>query len=62
MTFLLRETLVQYVKKTYAKQCDCTTSWVFSQIVPTQRIRLLVFVIDSVKMIVSLTEEKKQKC
>ena len=32
-----------------------------SQIVPTQRIRILGFVIDSVKMIVTLTEEKKQK-
>ena len=32
-----------------------------SQIVPTQRIRILGFVIDSVKMIVMLTKEKKQK-
>ena len=32
-----------------------------SQIVPTQRIRILGFVIDSVKMIITLTEEKKQK-
>ena len=32
-----------------------------SQIVPTQRIRILIFVIDSVKMIVPLTEEKKLK-
>ena len=32
-----------------------------SQIVPTQRIRILGFVIDSVKMIVTLTEEKEQK-
>ena len=32
-----------------------------SQIVPTQRIRILGLVIDSVKMIVTLTEEKKQK-
>ena len=31
------------------------------QIVPTQRVRILGFVIDSVKMIVTLTEEKKQK-
>ena len=31
------------------------------QIVPAQRIRILNFVIDSVKMIVTLTEEKKQK-
>ena len=32
-----------------------------SQIVPTQRIRILSFVIDSVEMIVPLTEEKKLK-
>ena len=32
-----------------------------SQIVPTQKIRILGFVIDSVKMIITLTEEKKQK-
>ena len=32
-----------------------------SQIVPTQRVRILDFVIDSVKMIVTLTEEKKEK-
>ena len=32
-----------------------------SQIVPNQRIRILGLVIDSVKMIVTLTEEKKQK-
>ena len=32
-----------------------------SQIVPIQRIRILGFVIDSVKMIVTLTREKKQK-
>ena len=32
-----------------------------SQVVPTQRIRILGFVIDSVKMIVTLTEEKEQK-
>ena len=32
-----------------------------SQIVPTQRIRILGFVMDSVKMIVTLTEEKKEK-
>ena len=32
-----------------------------SQIVPTQRIRILGFVIDSVKMIVTLTKEKTQK-
>ena len=32
-----------------------------SQIVPTQRIRILGFVIDSVKMIITLTKEKKQK-
>ena len=31
------------------------------QIVPTQRVRILGFVIDSVKMIVTLTEGKKQK-
>ena len=31
------------------------------QIVPIQRIRILSFVIDSVKMIVTVTEEKKQK-
>ena len=32
-----------------------------SQIVPTQRIRILGFVINSVKMIVTLTQEKKHK-
>ena len=32
-----------------------------SQIVPIQRIRILGFVIDSVKMIVTLTRERKQK-
>ena len=32
-----------------------------SQIVPKQRIRILGFVIDSVKIIIILTEEKKQK-
>ena len=32
-----------------------------SQIASTQRIRILGFLIDSVKMIVALTEEKKQK-
>ena len=32
-----------------------------SQIVPKQRIRILGFVIESVKMIITLTEEKKQK-
>ena len=32
-----------------------------SQIVPTQRVRILGFLIDSVKMIVALTEGKKQK-
>ena len=32
-----------------------------SQTVSTQRIRILGFVIDSVKMIVTLTKEKKQK-
>ena len=32
-----------------------------SKIVPTQRIRILGFLIDSVKMIVTLTKEKKQK-
>ena len=32
-----------------------------SETVPTQRIRILGFVIDSVKMIITLTEEKKQK-
>ena len=32
-----------------------------SKIVPTQRIRILGFVIDSVKLIVTLTKEKKQK-
>ena len=32
-----------------------------SQIVPTQKIRLLGFVIDSVEMIITLTKEKKQK-
>ena len=31
------------------------------QIVPTKRIRILGFVIDSEKMIITLTEEKKQK-
>ena len=31
-----------------------------SQIFPTQRIRILGFVIDSVKMIITLTKEKKQ--
>ena len=31
-----------------------------SQIVPTQKIRNLAFVIDLLKMIVTLTEEKKQ--
>ena len=31
-----------------------------SQIVPTQKIRILGFVIDSVKMIITLTKEKKQ--
>ena len=67
MTFLIKETFFQYVKETYTKQCICTTSCVFvinlkkSQIVPTQRVRILDFVIDSVKMIVTLTEEKKQK-
>ena len=67
MTFLIKETFFQYVKETYTKQCICTTSCVFvinlkkSQIVPTQRVRILDFVIDSVKMIVTLTEEKKEK-
>ena len=67
MTFLIKETFFQYVKETYTKQCICTASCVFvinlkkSQIVPTQRVRILNFVIDSVKMIVTLTEEKKQK-
>ena len=32
-----------------------------SQIVPAQKIRILGFVIGSVKMIITLTEEKKQK-
>ena len=32
-----------------------------SQIAPTQGIRIIGFVIDSVKIIVTLTEEKKQK-
>ena len=32
-----------------------------SQIVPTQRIRILGFVIDSVKLIITLTKGKKQK-
>ena len=32
-----------------------------SKTVPTQRIKILGFVIDSVKMIVTLTKEKKQK-
>ena len=32
-----------------------------SQIVLTQRIRILGFVVDSVKMIITLTKEKKQK-
>ena len=67
MTFLIKETFFQYVKETYTKQCICTTSCVFvinlkkSQIVPTQKVRILDFVIDSVKMIVTLTEEKKEK-
>ena len=69
ITFLLKETLFQYVKKTYTKQCVCmdfvkldfVINFKKSQIVPTQRIRMLGFVIDSVKMIVTLTEEKKQK-
>ena len=65
--FFLKEILFQYVKKTYTKQ------WVFydklgfainfkkSQIVPTQRIWILGFVIDSVKMIATLTQGKGQE-
>ena len=37
------------------------TNFKKSQMVPTQRIRILGFVIDSVKMIITLTEEEKQK-
>ena len=32
-----------------------------SQIVPTRRVRIIGFVINSVKIIVTLTQEKKQK-
>ena len=67
MTFLLKETVFQYVKKTYSKKMRLYDKLGFvinlkkSQISPIQRTGILGFVIGSVKMIVTLTPKKKQK-
>ena len=63
MTILLKEALSQYVKKIMRlfDNLGFVINFKKSQTVSTQRIRILGFVIDSVKMIVTLIKEKKQK-
>ena len=59
-TFSICEENIHKAMRFYDK-LDFVINFKKSQIVPTQRIRILGFVIDSVKMIVMLTKEKKQK-
>ena len=59
-TFSICEESIHKAMRFYDK-LDFVINFKKSQIVPTQRIRILGFVTDSVKMIVTLTEEKKQK-
>ena len=58
--FSICEENIHKIMRSYAK-LGFVINFKKSQIVPTQRIRILDFVMDSVKMIVTLTEEKKEK-
>ena len=55
------------MKEILSKQCQLHDKLEFianlkkSQIIPTQEIKLLEFKTDSLKMIVNLTDDKKQK-
>ena len=57
-TFSICEVNIRKTMRLYDK-LDFVINLKKSQFVPTQRIRTLGFVIDSAKMIVTLTEEKK---
>ena len=58
--FSICEENIHKIMRSYAK-LGFVINFKKSQIVPTQGIRILDFVMDSVKMIVTLTEEKKEK-